>query len=62
MEKGLKMNEAQLPEVTNAPNDLCPARVALFSPGYNSPGGQWWWCKPRGCSVLMLRQRAADID
>lgn len=44
------MNEAQLPEVTNVPNDLCMARVALFLPGYDSLGGQWWrWCKPRGC-------------
>lgn len=44
------MNEAQLPEVTNVPNDLCMARVALFLPGYDSMGGQWWrWCEPRGC-------------
>lgn len=57
MEKVLKMNEAQLPEVTNVPNDLCTARVALFLPGYNSPGGQWW-CRPRGCSALTFRQRA----
>lgn len=45
------MNEAQLPEVTNVPNDLCPARVALFLPAYNSPRGQWWWwwwCKSPG--------------
>lgn len=41
MEKALKMNEAQLPEVTNVPNDLCPAQVALFLPGCSSPGGQW---------------------
>lgn len=39
MEKGLKMNEAQLPEVTNVPNDLCLARVALFSLGYKDSGG-----------------------
>lgn len=31
MGNGLKMNEAQLPEVTNVPNDLCPDWVALFS-------------------------------
>lgn len=48
METGPKTNEAQLPEVTNVPNDLCSARVALFLPGYDSPGGQWWWCRPRG--------------
>lgn len=49
METGLKTNEAQLPEVTNVPNDLCSTRVALFLPGYDSPGGQWWWwCRPRG--------------
>lgn len=30
--KALKMNEAQLPEVTNVPNDLCAAQVALFLP------------------------------
>lgn len=61
MENGLKINEAQLPEVTNVSNDLCPDQVALFSPWLNSPGGQWW-CKPWGCSVLMLRQQDADID
>lgn len=53
------MNEAQLPEVTNVPNDLCAARVALFLSGYDSPGGQWWWCEPpRGCSLLTFRQPA----
>lgn len=61
MEKGLKINEAQLPEVTNVPNDLCSARVALFLPGHYSPGGQRWR-EPWGCSELMLRQRVADID
>lgn len=38
--KAPKMNEAQLPEVTNVSNDLCVAQVALFLPGYDSLGGQ----------------------
>lgn len=36
--KNLKMNGAQLPEVTNVHSDLCLGRVAIFSPGYKDSG------------------------
>lgn len=53
--KALKMNEAQLPEVTNVPHDLCAAQVALFLPSRGTAGGggrRGCWCEARRLQTL----------